>query len=175
VRDRPLGTTDAFVACYREHAPSLLAFFFRRTLDAEVAADLTAETFAAAPEARLRFRDRGDGPAPWLFGIARNKLSRYDRTSRVERAARDRIGLPERELLSTDDLIRIEELADFAPTGAAVRRALATLSDDDQRVLRLRVVEARPYREIAALLDCTEQAARVRVARGLQRLNGHLA
>jgi RNA polymerase sigma factor (sigma-70 family) len=175
VKDRALVAPDAFVAFYREHAEAVLAFFARRTLDAEVAADLTAETFAAAYAARARFRDHGDGAAHWVFGIARNKLSRYYRSSRVERDARDRIGLPDRAPLSDDDLTRIDDLADFAPTGEAVRQALAELSEADRRVLQLRVVESRPYPEIASLLGCSEQAARVRVSRGLQRLDGHLA
>jgi DNA-directed RNA polymerase specialized sigma24 family protein len=42
----------------------------RRTRDAELAADLTAETFAAALAARARF-DPGRGSASaWLFGLA---------------------------------------------------------------------------------------------------------
>lgn len=174
MRNCPLEQPEAFVAFYGSHAEALLAFFARRTLDAEVAADLTAETFAAAYEARARFRDRGEGAAPWLYGIARNKLSRYYRTSRVEREARRMIGLPDRPALSDADLARIEELIDFAPMGLAVRQALDGLSEADRKILNLRVVEARPYPEIATLLGCSEQAARVRVSRGLQRLDGLL-
>jgi RNA polymerase sigma-70 factor (ECF subfamily) len=173
--ERPLEGPDAFVAFYREHAHALLAFFARRTLDAEVAADLTAETFAAAYAVRGRFRERGEGSGPWLYGIARNKLSRYYRSSRVEVEARARIGLPEQVSLSEGDIARIEELVDFAATGEAVRAALRELSESDREALSLRVVDARSYREIAALLGCSEQAARVRVSRGLQRLDGLLA
>ena len=170
-----LEQPDAFVAFYREHSRALLTFFARRTLDAEVAADLTAETFAAAYAARARFRGRGEGSGPWLYGIARNKLSRYYRSSRVEVEARARIGLPEQVSLCESDIARIEELVDFAPTGQAVREALRELSARDREAVSLRVVDARSYREIAALLGCSEQAARVRVARGLQRLDGLLA
>jgi RNA polymerase sigma-70 factor (ECF subfamily) len=172
--ERPLEQPEAFVAFYREHSQALLAFFARRTLDAEVAADLTAETFAEAYASRARFRERGEGGGPWLYGIARNKLSRYFRSSRVEVKARARIGLPNRIALSDADLARIEELVDFAATGRAVRRALSDLSGRDREALSLRVIEARPYREIATLLGCSEQAARVRVSRGLQRLDGLL-
>ena len=89
--------------------------------------------------------------------------------------ARERIGLRERAALSDADLARIEELVDFAATGRAVRRALDELPERDREALSLRVIEARPYREIATLLGCSEQAARVRVSRGLQRLDGLLA
>src|SRR5215211_237330 len=46
---RELGS---FAVFYRRHVEGVLAFFARRTRDAELAADLTAETFAGAPPAR---------------------------------------------------------------------------------------------------------------------------
>jgi DNA-directed RNA polymerase specialized sigma24 family protein len=44
---------DAFGQFYDRHVASVLAYFRRRTGDAELAMDLTAETFARALEARL--------------------------------------------------------------------------------------------------------------------------
>ncbi len=44
----------AFAEVYDEHARAMLVFFARRTFDAEVAADLAAETFAQAEAARAR-------------------------------------------------------------------------------------------------------------------------
>jgi len=46
----------AFARFYRRHVRGVIAFFHRRTGDAETAADLTAETFAAALVARRRYR-----------------------------------------------------------------------------------------------------------------------
>src|SRR5829696_10143607 len=67
---------EAFAAFYRRHARPLAGFFMRRTGDAELAADLTAETFAAALASRRRL-DPAKGPATgWLYGIARHKLAR---------------------------------------------------------------------------------------------------
>ena len=45
----------SFAVFYRRHVEDLVAFFMRRTRNAELAADLTAETFAAALVARARF------------------------------------------------------------------------------------------------------------------------
>jgi RNA polymerase sigma-70 factor (ECF subfamily) len=52
----------------------------------------------------------------------------------------------------------------------AVLAALADLPDAERELLRLRVVEERPYREIAARLRCSPAHARVRVSRALRRL-----
>lgn len=82
---------SAFADVYATQAASLLAFFVRRTFDVEVAADLTAETFACAFEDRRRFRGSTDEEAlGWLYGIARHQLSRYVRrcaTGRTNRTA----------------------------------------------------------------------------------------
>jgi DNA-directed RNA polymerase specialized sigma24 family protein len=42
------GDGDAFAEFYRRHARRLAGYLVRATSDAEAAADLTAETFAAA-------------------------------------------------------------------------------------------------------------------------------
>jgi hypothetical protein len=47
-----VGDEEAFAAFYRRHARPLAGFFMRRTGDGELAADLTAETFAAALASR---------------------------------------------------------------------------------------------------------------------------
>ena len=71
-----VGDEEAFAAFYRRHARPVAGFFMRRTGDGELAADLTAETFAAALASRRRF-DPVKGPAVgWLYGIARHKLAR---------------------------------------------------------------------------------------------------
>ena len=48
------GEPEDFGRFYDRYVRSLLAYFQRRTRDPEVAADLTAETFAAALAARAR-------------------------------------------------------------------------------------------------------------------------
>src|SRR5918998_3676562 len=60
---------EGFGVFYRRHVGPLLTFFARRTGDPELAADLCAETFAAALDGAHRFRpDRGPAVA-WLYGI----------------------------------------------------------------------------------------------------------
>jgi hypothetical protein len=63
---------EAFGIFYDRHAERLLTYFARRTWDAQEAADLTAETFAAAFAARRRYRDTGAPAFAWLLGIARH-------------------------------------------------------------------------------------------------------
>jgi RNA polymerase sigma factor (sigma-70 family) len=158
-----------FTELYRRHAEDLLRYFARRTLDPEAAAELTAETFAQAFASRATYRDTGMSGVAWIYGVARHQLGRFFRSGRVDRAARRRLGMPERELPPAD-YERIEDLVDLAPIRGAIAQALETLRDDHRDALRLRVIEQLPYPEVARRLSCTEDNARQRVSRGLRRL-----
>ena len=160
---------EAFAEFYDRHAEDLLRYFARRTLDPDAAAELTAETFAEAFASRHRYRERGSGAAPWLYGIARHELSRFFRSGAVEGRARKRLGIPDRDV-SDADYERIEELIDFERVGRAIAEAMNELSAEQREAMTLRVIEGRPYDEVARLLACTEETARARVSRGLKRL-----
>ena len=75
----------AFREIYDRWADRLLAYFYRRVLDAEVAGDLPAETFAVAFERRRRFRDVGASGAAWLYGSP----TRSSPTGSASRRSRD--------------------------------------------------------------------------------------
>lgn len=159
-----------FDRLYHRHARSLLIFLARRVLDPEVALDLTAETFAQAFASRARFRGQTDAEAAgWLYAIARHELSRYLRRGRAEGRALAKLGL-EVPALSSDELARVEELADLAPLRAAVASGLEQISADHREALQLRVVRELPYREVARELGLSEETARARVSRGLGAL-----
>lgn len=160
----------AFRELYDRWADRLLTYFYRRVLDPEVAADLLAETFAVAFERRRRFRDVGRPGATWLYGIAARELSHWFRRRRVEQRAVRRLGLAV-PALDDDSIARIEALADMESHRAALAAALAQMGRGERDAVELRVVEELGYAEIAARLECTEAAARVRVHRGLARLN----
>jgi RNA polymerase sigma-70 factor, ECF subfamily len=160
----------AFRELYDRWADRLLAYFYRRVLDAEVAADLLAETFAVAFERRRRFRDVGAPGAAWLYGIADKELKHWFRRQDVERRAVRRLAV-QVPPLDDESIARIEALAEIESCRAALAAALQTMGDGERHAVHLRVVEEMGYAEIATRLDCTEAAARVRVHRGLARLN----
>lgn len=167
--DRP----ELFGEFYRRHVDAVLRYLVSRTGDAQVAADLTAETFAAAFASRARYRDTGAPAVAWLFGIARNQLATFARRRRVARKYRRRMGIDDISLDDADQA-RVEAMADFDALRPAIAAALASLTTETADAIRLRVIENRPYAEVAAELGITEGAARVRVSRGLARIAARL-
>lgn len=162
---RTASEPEAFAAFYRRHAERVLQFFASRTAEPELAADLMAETFALALANSGKYRERDGPPIAWLFGIARNLLTDSYRRGAVIDRARQRLEL-EPVRLDDEDIIRIEQLAALP----SVEQLLAGLSDDEAAAVRARVVDERPYPEIATELRCSEAVVRQRVSRGLARL-----
>ena len=165
------GDPEAFVAFYRRHLPAVLSFFLQRTGDRELTADLSAEVFAAALIAADRYRP-GERPAlAWLYGIAAHKLVDSRRRHRVRDDARRRLGL-EPLYADDDDLARVESMA--ADESAALNRALQHLPAAHRDAVLARVVEEKPYAEIAADMRCSALLVRQRVSRALRTLRSDL-
>ncbi len=150
---------------YRSHARRIAGYLMRATGDAEVAADLTAETFAAALGSRERYRPEMGAPTTWLYAIATNKLKDWRRRGYAEDRARRRLRI-ERPALSEADVAEFNRLADEVTADTL----LEVLPADQRTALRARVLDERAYGEIAVAEGVSEAAVRQRVSRGLSSL-----
>ncbi|MGH2915686.1 MAG: RNA polymerase sigma factor [Solirubrobacteraceae bacterium] len=166
------GEADAFAVFYRRHLPRVLGFLLRATGDRELTADLAGEVFAAALAAAGRYRPERDSAAPWLLGIAHNKLRESRRRGRIEDAVRRRLRIAPLDL-GDADLRRVEELA--ALDDGPALNAVTALGDAEREAVRARIVDERGYAEIAAELRCSESVVRQRVSRGLSHARARIA
>jgi RNA polymerase sigma-70 factor (ECF subfamily) len=163
------GGAAGFSIFYRRHVDAMLRYHARSTGNAEAAADLTAETFAAALEAKHRFRPGGPPARAWLFGIAVKKLADYRRKGYAEDRARRRLGM-ERIEPTDADLHHIDSLAG----DVAVASLVDELPEDQRRAVTARVVQERTYEDIAGELHISTAGVRKRVSRGLAALRGRV-
>ncbi len=109
---------EAFGEFYARHESAILGFMLRRTNEPELAADLTAEVFAAALVSVRRYRPGSAPAAAWLYGIARNVLLRSIKRRRVEDRARRRLAMDPLPL--TDELLDRPALVAAAAAAAAI-------------------------------------------------------
>ncbi len=161
------GEVAAFDCFYRRHRKLVLAHCAHRVRDPELAADLMAETFAAAL-ASVHDTDRPlpDVPLAWLFTIVQRKLIDSYRRGAVEDRARTRLGL-DPLVLEDHDIERIVEIADRTDIASELARHLPA---DQATALHARVLDERPYADIARELRCSEAVVRKRVSRALKTL-----
>jgi RNA polymerase sigma factor (sigma-70 family) len=158
---------SGFDAFYRRHRAAVLAYHVGRAREPELAADLTAETFAAALMAvHDHSRELPQEPLAWLFTIAQRKFLDSCRRGRVEDEARQRLGF-ERLELDDEDIERINEIAH---TTDLLSHLAARLPAEQLAALKARIVDEREYTEIAGELRCSAVVVRMRVSRALKTL-----
>jgi len=131
--------------------------------DAALAEDAVQEAFLRIIRNRRKYVP-GKPFAGWFYTILRNickdMLRRRDRQSRLVREAAARAaGRPSRPASRTGDPVQL----------------LAALPEKSRTVLTLRLVEGLGFREIAAALGISEEAAKKRAQRALRRLREHAA
>ena len=121
--------------------------------------DTFQETFLAALRAYPRLAP-GSNLRAWVMTIAHRKATDAHRARRRRPEPLER--MPERSA---------EVVADPEPELWAAVRGLA---DGQREAVLLRYVGDLAYREVAAALGCSEEAARQRVRDGLRRLRAHV-
>jgi RNA polymerase sigma-70 factor (ECF subfamily) len=111
---------------------------------------------------------------PWIYRIAVNQC--FDELRRIRR--RKMHTFSELSLEDTDTIDRLvkqhelpaEDLGDRSELYALLHRMLEALPAQQKTALVLRDLENVPYDKIADILECSEQAARLKVFRARGRL-----
>ncbi len=163
-------TTDAeaFGVFYHRHVDTIMSYFWIRTRDHTLVADLTAETFATALSTISSFDHALGNPSQWLHGIAANTLSDSWRRQKITTRARHRLEMIEL-VAPTIGWAEIEQ-ADSRLDQDRLDAALNRVPSKNREAVRLRVLNQLSYEQIGHQLGCKPGAARVRVLRGLRRM-----
>ncbi len=154
-----------FECLYTANCGPLLGYALRRTASSDDAADIVAETFLTAWR-RLDDVPPGDQARLWLYGVARLVLANHRRG--------------ERRRCELNGRLRHELAAGYRPPAhstdlAGLRAAFASLTPADQELLSLVAWEGLDHGELAAVLNCTRNAVRIRLHRARARLGAALA
>lgn len=160
------GDHSAFAALMRRYESRIQRYLRQMVGEAELAGDLTQETFLAAYRALARWQpppetapQTSDPLSPWLYRIATNRALSALRSQAISRRAPP---APASE--------GIASVEDAAVGRALLRAALETLDEDDAACLVLHYVAGERYGEIAARLNLSSEAVRKRVGRALTAL-----
>ena len=148
---------------YRQHAQTVYRFLLAQTRSADLAEELTQETFYQAVRSAEGFRG-GCAVTTWLCGIAKNVWRTYRRRHTPEDELDETAAAPERP---DDALLAGEERVELL-------RKMQTLGSDMREVMYLRIFGALSFREIGEILSRTENWARVTFYRGREKLRKEL-
>ncbi len=147
----------AFESLVRTHSSDLYRFAYWLSRDKHVAQDLVQDAFSAAWKAFDSLRDV-QSAKPWLFSILRNEHARSF----------------QRKRLDIQEDVELEELSVSVPADGQERveleNLLQALPETYREPLMLQVLGGFSGREIAQMLNITEQNVMVRLTRARQAL-----
>lgn len=154
---------------YERYGPAVYRYIRFQVVSADVAEDITSETFLKAFQAGARYDPaRGDARV-WLFRIAQNTLRDHLRRSRIRRHLP--IGSL-RDLASTAP--SAEERLLWEEQVSRLLEAVGRLSSRDAEIISLRFGSGLDTQAVAEILGLRESAVRTRLWRALTRLRGLL-
>ncbi len=157
---------STFIGLYEREYPHVWRYCRRRLPAADVD-DVVAIVFTTA------WRRIADVPTPpadrwWLYAVSRHEVGHRFRTHRRSSALSDRLWLVRDERVGDDPAAAWDDDA------ADLVRAVQRLRERDRELIRLVAWEHLTISEVAATLECSVNAASIRLHRARQSLRREL-
>lgn len=156
---------NAFAQLFAYFAPRVKSFLMRSGLPDPAAEEVTQEVMIAVWRKASYFDPGRAGASTWVFTIARNQ--RIDGLRRMRSRTTDHLLDPSDE---PDTPRSGEDIAIMAEREEGVRKALATLPNEQATIVRLSFFAEQPHVEIARELGIPLGTVKSRVRLALNRL-----
>ncbi len=155
--------SNHFGPLYKKYHEQIFRYIFQRMDDEELAFDVTSQVFMKALKNLHRYEYRGVPFSSWLYRIAKSELFQAFRDRKAERTVNlDSIHLNH----------MIDEMEEDASEENRERlfHSLSKLKEEDMQLIEMRFFEKRSFKEIGEILDITENNAKVKSFRALEKL-----
>lgn len=153
----------AFGKLYDFYYKRIFLFVFKRMEDEETAADVTAQIFMKAMTNISKYTFQGVPFSAWLYRIALNEINMYYRQNKLNATESIESKQIADMVEETDETYSEEKLEQL-------KSALKRLSPDDLQLVSLRFFEQMSFKEVADIVGITENNAKVKVYRILERM-----
>lgn len=156
---------NRFAPLYDKYYKQIFLFIYRRADDQDLSADLASQVFLKAILHLPKYEFKGVPFSAWLYRIASNEVNQHFRkhkTTRaisiedagIDRLAQEIAGVDEEQALKEQMLIE----------------GIEHLSEEEVQFIELRFFEDRSFREIGYILNITENNAKVKTYRILDKV-----
>lgn len=152
-----------FAPLYDKYYLRIFRYVFQRVHDEETAADITSQVFAKAIVNLPKYQFRGVPMAAWLYRVAGNELNQLFRQEKAHRHVHAKTDQLEQLIAETDEDYSQEQLEKLIV-------GLRDLKEEELQLIELRFFEERAFREIGEIVDLTENNAKVKTFRVIQKL-----
>ncbi len=155
---------------YQRHAHTILHYIHRYVASKEDADDLVLEVFLAALDNQVWIGWSDEEQVAWLRRIARNKA--IDHVRRIARRPAVELDDTLLDQLFEDEYRSPEQVALRNEDHVQLRAHLVKLSELQQEIVRLRFAHDLRTKEIAQIVNTSDNVVRVLLSRALNILRG---
>lgn len=154
---------ELFGPLYKKYHEPIFRYIHQRMDDTEMAFDVTSQVFMKALNNIHKYENRGVPFGSWLYRIAKSELFQSFRDKQARRTVNiESVTLFEMMDEMDEDQSEINKKILF--------RALGKLKEEPLQLLEMRFFERRSFKEIGEILDITENNAKVKCFRALDKL-----
>lgn len=166
---------DDFQHLFNKYYDTIFNYALRRMGNVHLADDVAATTFLKAFDQIKKYQWKGISFSAWLYRIATNEILQLYRKSKRTIPLSSKVKDHLRDDKSSDSaLLEAEELVAKNEKFKQIHAALSKLKIKYQTALTLRYFEDKSIKEIAAILDISENTVKTHIRRGLKQLKEYL-
>jgi RNA polymerase sigma-70 factor (ECF subfamily) len=152
-----------FEALYNVYYERIFRFIYQRVDEKAIAFDLAQQVFMKAMINLRNYHYKGLPFSSWLYRIAQNELNQLFRKNSSHRT----INIDEADLKFVADEMKADSLEEYSKKLPDV---IAELDGKDLQIVEMRFFEKRPFKEIGEILNITENYAKVKLYRVLDKM-----
>jgi RNA polymerase sigma-70 factor (ECF subfamily) len=154
---------EFFAPLYKKYHEPIFRYVHQRMDDTEMAYDVTSQVFMKALKSLHKYEYRGVPFGSWLYRIAKSELYQAFRDKQAERT------------VNVESVTLFEMMEEMDENQSEINKrilfkALAELKEDALQLIEMRFFERRSFKEIGEILDLTENNAKVKCFRALEKL-----
>ncbi|PBQ34653.1 heat-shock protein [Sphingobacteriaceae bacterium] len=154
--------SSRFAGLYKKYYEQIFLFILKRVESEDTAADVTSQVFLKALTNLSKYKDMGFPFSSWLFRIARNEIYDMYRDKKIDLV----VSIEKKGVGEMIAEMGTEDKEDHSK----LYLALGHLDESEMELIELRFFEKRHFKEIGEILEITENNAKVRTYRVLDKL-----
>ncbi|MCX6297430.1 MAG: sigma-70 family RNA polymerase sigma factor [Bacteroidetes bacterium] len=153
-----------FAGLYDKYYEQIFRYIYQRADDKEQAFDATQQVFIKAMENLHKYEFRGVPFSSWLYRIASSEVNNLYRAQKIHRTVNiDSVGVY--GMMEEMEETKIDKYHD-----KIVDIIGNELPEDELQMIEMRFFEKRSFKEIGEILEITENNAKVKTYRILEKL-----
>lgn len=153
-----------FAVLYDKYYEQIFRFIYQRLDDKEQAFDATQQVFVKALENLHKYEFRGVPFASWLYRIASSEVNNLFRSQKAQRT----VNIDSVSIYGIIEEIQESKIEEYHDKIVAI--IAENLEEDELQLIEMRFFEKRSFKEMGEILEITENNAKVKTYRILDKL-----